>query len=219
MFLEVHDNGCGMSDDTMKRLFDPFFTTKFTGRGLGMSAVLGIMRTHGGALFVESKLGKGTTFRVLFPLPESVLSTADQETAVPSLEKCQLPESQSSLSGLVLVADDEKAVLNVCTKMVSLCGFTTITACDGIDAVTKFREHADEISIVLMDLTMPNMDGMAAMGEIFSIRPNARVIISSGFNKEELSERIAGPAPAGFIRKPYNMNELESEMRRVMQAD
>ena len=103
--------------------------------------------------------------------------------------------------------------------MIELCGFTVITACDGIDAVTKFREHGDEIVVVLMDLTMPNMDGITAMGEIHSIRPDIKVIISSGFNEEELSERITGQAPSGFIRKPYNMDVLETEIRRVMQAE
>ncbi|MDD2309720.1 MAG: ATP-binding protein [Desulfuromonadaceae bacterium] len=216
VFLEVSDNGCGMSQETLQRLFDPFFTTKFTGRGLGMSAVMGIIRTHNGALFVESEPGKGTTFRALFPVSESALPRPVQEPVIPP------PESDSPvkrLSGLVLVVDDEKQVLKICTKMVQLCGFTVITACDGIDAVAKFREQADEIAVVLMDLTMPNMDGLTAMSEIYLIRPNVKVIISSGFNKEELSERITDQPPCGFIRKPYSMNVLEAEMQRVMLAD
>ena len=102
--------------------------------------------------------------------------------------------------------------------MVKLCGFTVITACDGIDAVAKFREHADEIDVVLMDLTMPNMDGIAAMNEIYSIRPDVRVIISSGFNEEELSERLANDTPSGFIRKPYSLNLIKAEIQRVMPA-
>lgn len=217
VFLEVSDNGCGMSKETLKRLFDPFFTTKFTGRGLGMSAVMGIIRTHCGALFVESKPGKGTTFRALFPILESALPAAVKKPVAPPPEECTFPDNQ--LSGVALVVDDEKSVLRICMKMVELCGFTVITACDGIDAVAKFREHADEIDIVLMDLTMPNMDGITAMGEIYSIRPDTKVIISSGFNKDELSERITTLPPSGFIRKPYSMNVLEAEMRRVVQGD
>ena len=215
VFLEVSDNGCGMSKETLQRLFDPFFTTKFTGRGLGMSAVMGIIRIHNGALFVESEPDKGTTFRALFPVSEPALPTPVQEPVIPP------PESESPvkrLSGLVLVVDDEKPVLKICTKMVQLCGFTVITACDGIDAVAKFREHADEIAVVLMDLTMPNMDGITAMNEIYRIRPDIKVILSSGFNEEELSDRLADQPPSGFIRKPYSMNVLEAEMRRVMQA-
>lgn len=216
VFLEVCDNGCGMDEQTLKRLFDPFFTTKFTGRGLGMSAVIGIIRTHCGALFVESEAGKGTTITALFPVPETALPATDQEPATP-LQPVTIAETP--LCGMALVVDDEKPVLKICSKMVKLCGFTVITACDGIDAVTKFREHADLISVVLMDLTMPNMDGITAMAEIYSIRPDSRIILSSGFNKDELGERLTNQAPSGFIRKPYSMNVLETELRRVLQAD
>lgn len=216
LFLEVSDNGCGMSKETLKRLFDPFYTTKFAGRGLGMSAVKGIIKTHGGALFVESAPRSGTTFRVLFPILESALPATAHETIAPLPEQCSRPESQ--LSGVALVVDDEKSVLKICKKMVELCGFSVITACDGIDAVTKFREHADDIVVVLMDLTMPNMDGLTAMREIYSIRPGIKVILSSGFNEEELGERITSQPPSGFIRKPYNMNLLEAEIRKVVQS-
>ena len=218
VFLEVSDNGCGMDKDTIKRLFEPFFTTKFTGRGLGMSAVMGIIKTHGGALFVESEPGTGTTFRVLFPIPESAPPSAAHEPGT-QLKSVAVLKSGKPLCGVALVVDDEKAVLRVCTKMVTLCGLTVITACDGVDAVAQFREHSDQISVVLMDLTMPNMDGITAMAEIYSIRPDSRIILSSGFNAKELGERISSQPPAGFIRKPYSMVELETELRRVMQAD
>ncbi len=216
VFLEVSDNGCGMSRDTLKRLFDPFFTTKFAGRGLGMSAVMGIMQTHRGALFVESQPGKGSTFRALFPVTESAPPAAAQEPIAPEPEKCTLQET--SLSGVALVVDDEKSVLKICTKMLTLCGFSVITACDGVDAVARYREQADKIDIVLMDLTMPNMDGITAMGQICDIRPDVKVIISSGFNEDELSERFTSQAPSGFIRKPYSMKVLETELRRVLQG-
>ena len=214
VFLEVSDNGSGMSEETLKRLFDPFFTTKFTGRGLGMSAVLGIMKTHCGALYVESSQGVGTTFRALFPTAGSQLASPvhTAEVAVPA----QVVAPEKAMSGLVLVVDDERSVLRVCTKMVSLCGFSVITACDGLDAVAKFREHADEITFVLMDLTMPNMDGLAAMDELHRIRPEAMVILASGFNENELDDRVAEHPHSGFIRKPYNMSALDAEIRRVI---
>jgi len=218
VFFEVRDNGCGMSAETLKRLFDPFFTTKFTGRGLGMSAVMGIMKTHCGALFVESEPGRGTCFRVLFPVSQSAVQVTGTECTASQPETGAI--QGSPLSGLALVVDDEKPVLRVCAKMVKLCGFSVITACDGVDAVTKFREHADDIVVVLMDLTMPHMDGIAAMNEICRIRPGIKVILSSGFNDDELSERLTSQAaPAGFIRKPYSMDVLESELQRVVQAD
>lgn len=214
VFLEVSDTGCGMDAETIKRLFDPFFTTKFTGRGLGMSAVMGIIRSHHGALFVESLPSVGTTFRALFPASESALPAAIKETVSPRLEDVAMQKSVAS--GVALIVDDEKPILKICTKMVKLCGFTVITACDGIDAVAKFREYADEIVVVLMDLTMPNMDGITAMNEIFRIKPETKVIIASGFNEDELSERITNQAPTGFIRKPYSMAQLEAELRRVV---
>ncbi|MDD2273007.1 MAG: ATP-binding protein [Desulfuromonadaceae bacterium] len=228
VFLEVSDNGCGMSKDTLLRLFDPFFTTKFPGRGLGMSAVMGIIRTHNGALFVDSEPGKGTTFRVMFPAAKEGLPTTSAEPVAaparvtqepaPTLTQALPSAPDAETSGVALVVDDEKAVLRVCATMVKHCGFKVITACDGIDAVTKFREHADEITLVVMDLIMPNMDGIAAMGEIQKIKPDARIIISSGFNEEELSVRLANETPSGFIRKPYSLNLIKAEIQKVMQA-
>jgi CheY-like chemotaxis protein len=213
-FLEICDNGCGMTTETISRLFDPFFTTKFTGRGLGMSAVMGIIRKHNGAIMVKSQPGEGTTFTVLFPTteisPSAIPATSPPETTV-------IP-SAAVLSGLALVVDDEKSVLRTSSKMVRLCGLTVITATDGIEAVSVFGEHVNQIDIVLMDLTMPRMDGITAMNQIYDIRPDTRIIIASGFNKEELGKRITGQPPAGFIRKPYSMIELEKEIRRVMQA-
>ncbi|MFZ4857004.1 MAG: hybrid sensor histidine kinase/response regulator [Desulfuromonadaceae bacterium] len=228
VFLEVSDNGCGMGEDTLKRLFDPFFTTKFTGRGLGMSAVLGIMKTHCGALYVESTPGTGTTFRALFPalasqraVPvQNVTATIPARATAENTSLTGVAQGTTEvavLSGMALVVDDEKSVLKVCSKMVSFCGFTVITACDGPDAVAKFREHADEIEFVLMDLTMPHMDGITAMNELYRIRPGTRVILASGFNENELSGQVTGLPPSGFIRKPYNMAALETEIRRVMQ--
>jgi len=216
VFLEVSDNGCGMSKETIDRLFDPFFTTKFTGRGLGMSAVMGIVRVHHGALFVESELNNGTTFRVLFPIFEAELPATVNESAMPAQETPSPRESR--LSGLALVVDDEESVLGVCVEMVKRCGLTVITARDGSDAVGKFRKHADEISVVLMDVAMPNMDGIAAMNQIYRIRPDARVILSSGFNEDELTKRITDHPPAGFIVKPYTAAHLETELNRVLQS-
>jgi PAS domain S-box-containing protein len=215
VYLEVSDNGCGMDAETIKRLFDPFFTTKFTGRGLGMSAVMGIIRSHSGAMFVKSEPGKGTTFKVLFPVAAAPLQEGFAwPSSLSSVEEYATPKKL--LSGVALVVDDEKSVLRICGKMIRICGLTVITACDGVDAVKKFREHAHEIVVVLMDLTMPNMDGVAAMNIIYGIRPDTKVILASGYSEEDLKERITSHSPSGFIRKPYNMRALETELLRVI---
>jgi PAS domain S-box-containing protein len=214
VFIEISDNGCGMSEMTLQRLFDPFFTTKYTGRGLGMSAVLGIMKSHSGVMFVDSKLDRGTTFKVLFPASAPVMPGNIQEPV--SLPYGKFISPDKPLSGVALLADDEKPVLKTCSKMLKLCGFNLITAGDGIEAVAKFREHSDVIDLVILDLTMPNMDGIAAMKEIYDIKPAAKIILSSGFNEDELGKLITSQPPAGFIRKPYSLHEIETELRRVM---
>jgi PAS domain S-box-containing protein len=216
VYLEVKDNGCGISNEILKRLFDPFFTTKFTGRGLGMSAVMGILKTHNGALLVESKPGIGSTFRILFPVSKTLVPVKATESAASSNEN-HIPHD-NSLSGAVLVVDDEKSVLRTCAKMIQHIGFKVITALDGLDAIAKYCEHKDEIELVVMDLTMPHMDGLTAMAEIYRIRPDIKVILSSGFSKEELSERFTDNAPSGFIQKPYSISILEAELRRVRQG-
>ena len=213
VYFEVCDNGAGMTEQVQERIFDPFFTTKFTGRGLGMSAVLGIVKAHSGALFLDSAKGRGTAIRVLFPVAEDTVTTpnvkAEPIAASPLAD-------ESGLSGTVLVVDDEKTILKICVTMVEHCGLKAITAHNGADAVDTFRLHRDEIDLVLMDLTMPNMDGVTAMSELRKIRPDIKIILSSGFNEQEIDERVSLQYPSGFIRKPYRLKNLESELRRVM---
>ena len=217
VYLDIEDNGCGMGEEILKRFFDPFFTTKSTGRGLGMPAVMGIIKSHNGALMVESELGKGTIFRALFPVsPTSSSSKANELDPPPDRQIIPLDTTRL---GTVLVVDDEKNVLKTSAKMVELIGYKVITARDGLDAIAKYREHQDEISLVLMDLTMPNMDGLTAMAEIYGIRPTAKVILSSGFNKEEMKERITSKVPSGFIRKPFTMSDLEAELQSIEMMD
>ncbi|MFA7404092.1 MAG: PAS domain S-box protein [Pelobacteraceae bacterium] len=213
VYLEVSDNGAGMAEKIQQQIFDPFFTTKFTGRGLGMSAVLGIVKAHSGALFLDSAPGRGTTIRVIFPTAEKASMSPGMEAAHAEI----VSDVSDATSGTVLIVDDEKSVLKICAAMVTLCGFSTITASDGAEAVETFRLRSNEIDLVLMDLTMPNMDGVAAMQELRRIKPEIRIILSSGFNEQELDERISNQNPSGFIRKPYSLKSLEAELRRVMQ--
>ena len=209
VWLQVTDTGCGMDSETLQRLFEPFFTTKFTGRGLGMSAVLGIVRGHHGALILDSEPEKGTVIRVLLPVSPNAWAEKDATGAIPD------PDSARAASGTVLIVDDDEMICSLCEDMITRAGFQTLTAIDGEHAIEIFRDHADEIDCVLMDLTMPRMDGVAAFSEIRRIRPKARVILSSGFSELEATERFLGHGLSGFIQKPYQMDELIVILKRV----
>lgn len=206
--LDVVDTGCGMGPEIQERLFEPFYSTKATGRGLGMPAVLGIMRAHQGAVLVESAPGKGTTLRILFPVVAAEIDQAGEAAKgaapVPKME--DLPPGKTK--GLVLVVDDEESVRLLCARMVERLGYTVITAVDGLDAVAVFREHAEELAAVLMDLSMPKMDGVAAHQAMVAIRPDARIILCSGFSKQDATERFIERGLAGFIQKPYDLKAL-----------
>lgn len=206
VYLEVTDTGCGMDRETISRVFEPFFSTKFTGRGLGLTAVFGIVRGHRGALRVESEPVHGTTFRVLFPASEMGAVRKDHEPE----------ETEWQGSGTILVVDDEETVRTLSRKMVERSGFTTLTACDGREAVDVFRQNADKIVCVLLDLTMPHMNGAQAFHELRKIRSDVRVILSSGFDEQEVARRFAGAGMAGFIEKPYTRAALISVLRRTL---
>jgi CheY-like chemotaxis protein len=174
-----------MDEETQRCLFDPFFTTKFMGRGLGMSAVVGIVRGHKRAIVVESDVGRGTTIKVLFP---SVGPGGEEEISREEAVSSPSGESVSGgFSGTVLVVDDEEAVCDLCRE--EGFGFTVLTAGDGEEGVRVFREHAGEITCVILDLTMPKMDGVAAFKKHTRIRPDVRVILSSGYGQQEALRR------------------------------
>lgn len=195
--LEIADTGCGMSKETLDKLFDPFFTTKFTGRGLGMSAVLGIVRSHQGAIRVYSEPGKGSSFKILFP-------TSDQPVALPEIEA----EYGSLGTGKILLVDDEETVRDVGAEMLKELGFDVVTAVDGREALKKLAEHP-EIHSVLLDLTMPHMDGEQCFRELRQRRPELRVVMCSGYNEQEVTKKFIGKGLAGFIQKPYRLAALK----------
>jgi signal transduction histidine kinase len=211
VFLEVSDTGCGMGELTRQRLFDPFFSTKATGRGLGMSALLGIVRGHRGALFVDSDVGRGSTVRVLFPASARATSARDAAPVAHS----PTPEA-SLLRGTVLVADDEEVVRDVSKSMLQSFGMQVLVASDGREAVEIFREHADTISLVILDLSMPNLDGIAAFREMTRIRPHVRVILSSGYDEQDSIQDAGNQGLAGFIQKPYSLAKLREILRQTV---
>jgi signal transduction histidine kinase/CheY-like chemotaxis protein len=191
--LEVRDTGSGMDEPTLARIFDPFFTTKFTGRGLGLAAVLGIVRGHHGAMCVESAPGEGTVFKVWMPPGSVKRSAAARPAAV----------AAAATAPAVLVIDDEEVICRTAKVVLERHGCRVILASSGAEGVEAFRNCADAISVVLLDLTMPGMNGEEALGRLQQIRPDVKVILSSGYNEIEIVERFAGKGLADFIQKPY----------------
>ena len=208
--LEVVDDGCGMDEQTQARVFDPFFTTKFIGRGLGLSAVSGIARSHQGAIQLHSQPGQGTTVRVYFPVCKR-----EEAASKPEVTATQPPAT----AGAILVVEDEQIARLVAQKILEKFKFKVFTARDGEEGVQVFREHADEIKLVLLDLTMPKMNGEQAVQEIRRIDPEARIILASGYNERHAIARFSGQGLAGFIQKPYPPNVLIEKVREVLEVE
>ncbi|WP_129125835.1 PocR ligand-binding domain-containing protein [Geomonas oryzae] len=204
VFIGVSDNGCGMDQDTVGRLFDPFFSTKFTGRGLGMAAVMGIVRGHRGGIKVHSEPGAGTTIRIFLP------ATHETHEDLEPAEGAGLWQGH----GKVLLVDDEDEVRSVGAELLKVLGFTVVTAADGEEAVRRFGESRD-FSFVILDLTMPRMDGEQCYRELHTVDPEVKVIIASGYSEQEVARKFTGEEVIGFIQKPYSMATLRDAVRKL----
>ena len=211
-FLEISDTGCGMDADTLGRIFEPFFSTKFTGRGLGLSAALGIVRRHHGFIKVRSAPAEGTTFLLLLPLVTVGADARPSQTSAPRRAPQPMP------LGTILVVDDEEPVLELARSVLEREGFRVLVAEDGHDGLRRFRAHVSEVGAILLDMTMPRMDGVEALFAIRQISREVPVVLSSGYSEKDMMARCDGLSGTSFIQKPYTAQALVAKVREALVA-
>jgi two-component system, cell cycle sensor histidine kinase and response regulator CckA len=210
--LEIADTGVGMNHATLARIFDPFFTTKFTGRGLGLAAVLGIIRAHQGTLVVHSAIGQGTRFRLylaaLAKTPAVVAPVATPASSPPA----------PTAHGVILVADDESVILATTDAVLRHHGYTTELAADGHEAVRLFRANPQGFAAVLLDMTMPGLSGAEVLREIRLINPAVRVLLMSGYSEQDVLARLKDQGAVAILHKPFTRQALLSRIAEVVAA-
>ncbi len=208
-FCRITDNGCGMDETTVAQIFDPFFTTRFTGRGLGLPVAVGIVKAHQGALTVVSSPGKGTTISLLLPALELTAQGQGEQVLSPT---AGLP----CFSGVVLLADDDAMVSDAGRQMLEKIGFDVLIAGDGQEAVDIFKRKQEIIDLVILDVSMPRKDGVAALQELKRVNAQVKVILTSGYAEEQVMIRQGEAHPAAFIHKPFMLEKLAETIGAVL---
>jgi len=211
IFLAVSDTGVGMSDETQARIFDPFFTTKFTGRGLGLAAVRGIVLSHGGSLGVQSKLAEGTTITVYFPAADATLS--------PPTEKPQSTEQWTMGEGLVLLVDDDELVIDVAEKILRRAGYDVVCAIDGGSAIDIYRKRHQDLKAMVLDITMPGLNGFETYALMRDISDRVPVLFSSGYANDDIMTDIQALGCGKFIQKPYRASNFLTELSNIISSN
>jgi CheY-like chemotaxis protein len=205
--LEVTDAGCGIEDEDFEKIFDPFFSSKFTGRGMGLAMVMGIIRAHGGVVTVESEPGQGSTFRVFLPV--------SGEEVPRQLDKAA-PGPEIAGGGTVLLVEDEEMVRNMAAAMLNRLGFSVLVAKDGVEAVQVFRQRQERIRFVLCDLTMPRMNGWETLRALRKLAPGIPVILASGYDKAHVMAGDHPELPQVFLGKPYKLKGLSDAISQAL---
>ena len=207
--LEVSDTGSGMSSETLSKIFDPFFTTKFTGRGLGLAALRGIIRSHRGGIRIFSRLGQGTVFTLVFP---AVGTHRNQ----PGPEQQRLGDDVGIAGRTILLVDDEESLRSLMAMALEGAGGRVIQAVDGADGIEQFRRHRESIDLTVLDLTMPRLNGDEVFRQIMDIQPDARVVLISGYTQEDVAGHFTGHRVTGYLEKPFPPSELVAKVRDAL---